>query len=365
MGTASSKARALGFQGEPSDPATAWAIAVLDPKTYMTDSLWLSFALLEFHNKVSVYVFTRIQENHKANKCRYFALGLQLQQLMHQGTEDVVVIPVVHDECKDDVMHDMEAVKKRYYTQAEFAKEKGGVRLITLRGEISSGNGLAAANVGQASMTQGGALNGEEGRTELLEDEVCDGVGDNSGASESGSDGGSDSSKSPMRKRTKAEDLAEALMDETSRESQGQHFGRTESPSKASVPTATPAPPAGQSSAERYARARKGRGLLVPVPGPEQQLMTSFFSRPAADAEPQPERRMLSGCKPEEQKLPRRQHDDDDDDDADSNESNPRTDPGAGFASSTTKAGAAQGSGSKAGTADIVTKAQLRVLPVF
>jgi hypothetical protein len=58
MGTASSKARALGFQGEPSDPATAWAIAVLDPKTYMTDSLWLSFALLEFHNKVSVYVFS-------------------------------------------------------------------------------------------------------------------------------------------------------------------------------------------------------------------------------------------------------------------------------------------------------------------
>jgi hypothetical protein len=88
--------------------------------------------------------------------------------------------------------------------------------------------------------------------------------------------------------------------------------------------------------------------------------MTSFFSRPAADAEPQPERRMLSGCKPEEQKLPRRQHDDDDDDDADSNESNPRTDPGAGFASSTTKAGAAQGSGSKAGTADMVTKAQLQ-----
>ena len=200
MGTASSKARALGFQGEPSDPATAWAIAVLDPKTYMTDSLWLSFALLEFHNKVSVYVFTRIQENQKANKFRYFARGLQLQPLMHQGAEDVVVIPVVRDEYKDDVMH---------YTQAEFAKEKGGVRLITLRGEISSGNGLAAANVGQASMTQGGALNGEEGRTELLEDKVCDGVGDNSGASESGSDGGSDSSKSPVRKRTEAEDLAE------------------------------------------------------------------------------------------------------------------------------------------------------------
>ncbi len=212
MDTALSKARALGFQGEPSANHTmAWAIAVLDQKTYMTESLWLSFALLEFHNKVSVNVFTgiRIQilnQKQKPNKYHYIALARGLQQLMPQGAVKVVVIPVVHNESgdKDEVTHATVVVKKRLhgnFTQAEFVKEKEGVRLITLRGGNSSGNGLAAANVGQVSMTQGGALNGEKGRPnspELLEDgdEVGDGADspDNNGASESGSDGGSDSS---------------------------------------------------------------------------------------------------------------------------------------------------------------------------
>ena len=203
MDAAVLKARVLGFQGDPSDNATTtWAIAVLDPNTHMTESLWLSFALLEFDNKVSVYVVTRLIQNKKS---RFIAQGRQ--PLMQQGAGNVVVIPVVHELKSGDIdevtasalaaaevqetmcngrvtrsknvsepsateiAHATVVVKKRlhanadnrgHFTQAEFVQEKGGVRLITLRGGNydgeSSGNGLAAANVGQVSMTQGEAL---------------------------------------------------------------------------------------------------------------------------------------------------------------------------------------------------------------
>ena len=187
---------------------------------------------------------------------------------------------IVSEPSATDIAHAVMVVRRRlhanadnrgHFAQAEFVQYKESVRLITLRGGNydgeSSGNGLAAANVGQVSMTQRGALGSTPvaARQQLPVDQP--------------------STREPDGSPTDAalsEAEAEELVDEASRESQDQHFSRADPPAEA-VPTVTPAGETRQSSAASAHRsptypspARRGRPGL-PAPGPDQPRVTKYF----------------------------------------------------------------------------------------
>ena len=89
---------------EAEDPdycVKAWAFAVLDPKTHMTEQLWQAFLNLEFDNLVALFVITRLQtrqgkrNNGKATN-QFF--GVSHQPLLGPpGTGSQVVFAVIYE----------------------------------------------------------------------------------------------------------------------------------------------------------------------------------------------------------------------------------------------------------------------------
>jgi hypothetical protein len=89
---------------DPDHCVKAWAFAVLDPKTHMTEQLWQAFLYLEFDNLVALFVITRLQTQlpqqgrGKKSKVTNQFFGVSHQPLLGPtGTGSQVVFAVIHE----------------------------------------------------------------------------------------------------------------------------------------------------------------------------------------------------------------------------------------------------------------------------
>jgi hypothetical protein len=94
MEAAMALARSLGFDVniESGDHVKAWAIAVLDPSTYFTESLCLSFLILALHGEIGVVTITKVLCG--SGKARFQQSSCQ--PLIHQNA--LALIYMVHEQ---------------------------------------------------------------------------------------------------------------------------------------------------------------------------------------------------------------------------------------------------------------------------